>query len=217
MSLPNTMTAMTNQSAALATPGLLAWVDGVGCFQLLPGKQWRLGGPGGEPAADIVVCGDLSRRAAEIIRRGSRYVLNRYTDKSKLPIRPQELVNVTPFHLGTRDDIQFEFSRTHPLSASATLHLTSRQRISPVCDGIVLVADTCIFAASDSSHVVCSDAVSPVVLLIGGDGRWYAKGNASFTLNGLKTQGLTALEFPCRLDAGETVIALEQIVRPKAE
>jgi hypothetical protein len=211
-----TMTSTPEQTEADGTalpPAALAWVDGVGCFQLLPGKQWCVGGPGGNPAADIVICGDISRRAAEISRRGSRYILNRFIAASKPEStgRPLELSTDTTFNLGSTNDVQIKFSRSHPLSASAVLRLISRHRTEPACDAMILVADTCIFGPSDAAHVVCPEAIGPLVFLIGNEGRWYVKGSAPFRVNDERVQGMVPLTLPCRVESGETVIALERL------
>lgn len=176
-----------------------------------------MGGPGGEPAAEVTICGDLSRRAAEILRRGSRYVLHgvSLTGSGELRSdRPIEMSGVQRVKLTS--SIEMEFSQPHPLSASAVLRVTSRHRMSPACDGVVLVADTCIFGPSSSAHVVCPDALGTVVLLVGEDGQWRVKGSDNLRLDGNVIQGIVPLSFPCRLESGETVIALESLPRATA-
>ncbi len=197
----------------MPTP-VLAWVDAVGCFQLIPGRRWRIGGPGGDPPAEITICGDLSRRAAEILRRGSRYVLHGMSvtgEENLRSDRPIELAGNQRVKLTST--IELQFSQPHPLSASATLKLASRHRLSPACNGMVLVADTCIFGPSASSHIICPDALSTIVLLVGEDGQWRAKGAEQLRLDGAEVRGIVPLPLPCRLESGETVIALEPLPR----
>lgn len=203
---------------------VLAWVDGVGSYLLVPGKQWRIGGPGGNPAAEIVVYGDLSRRAAEISRRGGRYLLHhmstvgspqgfdgttlREGSAGNLTLPLRELTGTMPFRVGS---VEFEFSQRHPLSASANLRVVSRQRTSPACNEIVLVADTCIFAATSAAHVVCPDATEAITLMVGNDGFWRAKGDNELKIDGSLTRSMVKIGVPCRLEVADTVIALEPI------
>ncbi len=196
---------------------VLAWVDAVGVFQLRPGRRWRIGGPGGDPPAEITICGDLSRRAAEVLRRGSRYVLHGFSAAPGGELRsdrPQELSGVQRFKLGV--GIELEFAQPHPLSASATMRMVSRHRFDPAADRIVLVADTCIFGPSASSHIVCPDASQSVVLTVGEDGNWRVKATDGLKIDGRAATGMVPLSLPCRIEAGDFVMALEPLGRSTA-
>lgn len=190
-------------------PRWLLWIDGVGGYLLLPGDEWMIGGPSGADQNEICVQGDLSRREVCLRRQANEYVLQPLGTVqlgARRLTRPEVLRDGDRFTVAS--NVCFEFSLHHPLSASAVLTLSSRQRLQPRCDGIILVADTCILSPNRSAHVVVADLAGEEVLLHRG-GEWFVRGGDTTTVDGIPASGRTKVSPGSRLQCGEVTMSLE--------
>jgi hypothetical protein len=193
-------------------PRWLLWIDGVGGYLLLPGNEWMIGGPSGADQNEICVQGDLSRREVCLRRQANEYVLQPLGAVqlgARRLTRPEVLRDGDRFTVGS--NVIFEFSLPHPLSASAALALSSRQRLQPRCDGIILVADTCILSPTRSAHVVVADLIGEEVLLYR-SGEWFVRGGEATTVDGIPANGRTKVCPGSRLQFGEVTMSLECLV-----
>lgn len=201
-------------------PRWLLWVDGVGGYLLLPGDDWTIGGPSGSDDAEICVQGDLSRREACIRRQGSDYVLQplgtvllggRRMNRPAM-LRDGDLLNLGPVASGSSvgGGVRVEFSKPHPLSASARLTMMGRHRTSPRCDGIILLADTCILGPTRSSHIPTAMAEAEVVLLYR-EGQWFCRSTCEGVLDGQSVQGRVNLPAGSRMEVAGLAFTLEAV------
>ena len=207
----------------------LLWVDGVGGYMLLPGDDWTIGGPSGSEDSEICIQGDLSRREACIRRQGSDYILQPLGTVllgGRRLSRPAELRDGDLITLGsgavdsgaTRPlrpmdgnplrGARLEFSRPHPLSASARLRLDSRHKTRPRADGIILLADTCVLGPARGSHIVTPEAECEVILVQRGD-QWYCRSAGGTEIDGETRQGRVAIPIGTRVESGGLAFTLE--------
>ena len=147
------------------------WVDAVGGFLVCMDNTIVLGQPSGGHQPTIPLLADVSRRHAVVRRDAGQYVLE--------PLGPTKLDGntiTTPTVLGNQHDIQLgesvrlRFTRPHALSSTARLEVTSRHKIDPHVDAVLLVAESCVMGSSSHSHVACRDWASELILYRGGEG-----------------------------------------------
>ena len=206
----------------------LLWVDGVGGFLVLPGDDWTIGGPSGAEDSEICIQGDLARREACIRRQGSDYVLqplgtvmlggrrmSRPTllkdgDKMLLGTGAAESrTSANPVYSGmTGRGVRMEFSKPHPLSASARLILESRHKTRPRSDGIILMADTCILGPSRACHISTAIADNELVLLLR-EGRWFCRGAGETLVDGVASSGRVEVPVGAKVENGGLCFTLE--------
>lgn len=192
----------------------MLWIDGVGGFFVAAGDEWLIGGPGSGSSVDINVQGDLSRRAAAIRRQGSDYVLQPLATtrlQSETLDRPALMRSGDLFQLGT--SVQFRFTKSHPLSSSARLDLVSRHRTQPRCDGVVLLADTCVIGPSKGAHIHCSHWTSDAILFVS-EGVWRIRSDESISVDGVVAGSTATLRPNCRIEGEVLAMSMEQRLRP---
>jgi hypothetical protein len=143
----------------------LLWVDGVGGYLVCLGDEVLLGQSTSCGQVDVPICADISRRHAQICRRGDGYVIEPFqrTRVNDQVIRDKTLLSSgDEIELG--ESVRLRFRQPHALSASARLDLVSRHRTSPSADGILLMAESCVLGPKLQNHVVCQDWQNDVVL-----------------------------------------------------
>lgn len=212
----------------------LLWVDGVGGFLLLPGDDWTIGGPSGSDDAEICIQGDLSRREACIRRQAEDYVLQplgtvllsgrrmqrptllRDGDIATLGPRATEIIPGS-IAAGTASQsrpqsrgVRLEFTKPHPLSASARLRVDSRHKTRPRSDAIILLADTCIIGPTRACHIMAPSAEQEIVLLHQSD-TWFCRGGQETRLDGQPHEGRVTLEPGVRVETAGLTFSLEFI------
>jgi hypothetical protein len=165
------------------TGRFILWVDSVGGFLVCMADRVTLGqslpsslaGPDDADAKsndriEVPILGDLSRRHAVIRRDAEGYWVE--------PLRETRLDGRGVAAATTLDDgrvielgaVRLRFRRPHPLSATARLEPVSHHRTHPHTDGVLLMADTCILSADNSSHVQIPDLSGQVILFREGEG-----------------------------------------------
>ena len=210
----------------------LLWVDGVGGYLLVPGDDWTIGGPSGADEAEICVQGDLSRREACIRRQGSDYVLQplgtvllggRRMNRPAM-LRDGDMVVLgsgaaqsgaaqcvpRPHDLPLTRGVRMEFSRPHPLSASAKLRIDTRHKTRPRSDAVILLADTCILGPTRGSHILAADATGEVVLLFR-QGSWFCRSEGETIVDGKASQGRVEVPIGSRVETSGLSLTLEAI------
>lgn len=165
------------------------WIDGVGGYLLCPADEIVIGQAISGSNADVAVVGDLSRQAAAIRRNGGDYLLQPIQEtriNGAVVERPQLLRDGQVIELGPR--VRIRFSKPSPLSSSARLDLVSLHRWKPSVDGILLLADSCIFGPRTPSHVLCPDWQHELLLFKGAD-QWYFRTAAEVQVSGKPHSG----------------------------
>lgn len=143
----------------------LLWIDAVGGYLVCLAEEIWIGqaAPGNNIAVPIQA--ELSRRHAKLRRSGDGYVLEAehpVTVHGAPLVGKHLLTDGDEFELGR--GVKLRFRQPHPLSLTARLEIVSRHRTQPGCDGILLMAESCVLGPKWQSHVVCRDWANDVVL-----------------------------------------------------
>lgn len=176
-------TVTPSQSNQHSGPRMVAWIDAVGGYLVCLGDTIVLGRPDPVGGVDVPILADLSRRHAVIRREGGDYVLE---PRNKVTINGVKLTEPTVVHdgdsIGLSDAVELKFTRPHVLSATAVLQLQTHNKLEPAVDGIVLMADTCVFGPQAHSHVRCRKWSEELVLFRHGD-ELRCRGNSPLTID----------------------------------
>jgi hypothetical protein len=142
----------------------MIWVDAVGGFLVCVGDEVTIGQAVVDAHVDVPLVADIARRHATIRRDPEGYVVDPHGE-TRLDDRvlksPAPLADAAALRFGP---VGMRFRRPHPLSATARLELTSSHRLRPSCDGVLLLAQSCVLGAKSTSHIVCPDWESEVML-----------------------------------------------------
>ena len=209
----NGAVAEEDTMASERQPGrrLAAWIDGVGGYMLCLDDEVLIGQPAPGANADIPILADLSRRHASIRREGESYVLTPIhtvsVDGQKLS-GPIVLGNDTLIQLGNSTKLRFR--RPHALSATAVLTLESNHKTEPAVDGIVLMADSCIFGTESHCHIRCREFGESLVLFRRGENLHFRSG-ASLEIDGQLADRDAPLPANCRLEAENLAMSFEDL------
>lgn len=160
------------------------WIDGVGCWFLHPAERLTFGGPiesgSTEPAADLCLMANLSRRHATIERTGESYRMETAAGEvNGVAVRGETfLKNGDVVTLG--NNVRMRFRQPSVLSASAVLTpdgpswprmFTAKQTPGTV-DGIVLMDEVCLLGPGSDAHIACPDWDDKVILHRRNGGLW---------------------------------------------
>ena len=162
----------------------IMWIDGVGGYLLCQQDEVMIGHATSVPTADLLIMGDLSRQAIAIRRTGSDYLLQPYQETQidgTRTHRPQLLRHGQTIAVGS--SVRLKFSKPSPLSSTARLDLVSHHRWKPAVDGVLLLADSCIFGPRSPSQVPCPHWQCEL-LLYKVNGQWCFRTAAETQVNG---------------------------------
>ena len=190
---------------------LIAWVDAVGGYLICLGDQVILGQPAPGGGADVPILADLSRRHAVVRRDGEGYTLvplQMTKLDGQVIERPVPLVDGNEIELG--DGVKLRFRRPHPLSATAVLDFVSQHRTRPKVDGVILMAQTCVFSPRQTSHVRCRSWNDEVILFREGKKLGFRTNN-SVTVDGQKQERRGLVGANARIQGGDFAINLEEL------
>jgi hypothetical protein len=140
------------------------WVDAVGGFLVCVGDEVTFGQAVADARVDVPLVADVARRHATIRRDAEGYVID---PSAETWLADRRLDSAAPLgdaatlRLGP---VALRFRQPHPLSATARIDLASPHRLRPSCDGVLLLAQSCVLGAKATSHVVCPDWEHEVVL-----------------------------------------------------
>jgi hypothetical protein len=143
----------------------MVWIDGVGGYLLCSAEELLIGAPSSDSGVSIPIVGDISRRAAVLHRRESDFIIQPIGDvrlNGHRLSRPQLLRDQDLVQLGSQ--VQMRVAKPHPLSGTLRLDLVSRHRTEPSCDGIILLADTCVLSSAANAHIPCPSWAHELVL-----------------------------------------------------
>jgi hypothetical protein len=88
--------------------------------------------------------------------------------------------------------------------------MTSRHRTQPWSDAVLLVADTLVIGPNPSSHVVCQDLDSEIVLIYR-NGAWSIRSAGNLEVDGKVMSGSSDLNENCRVTGEGISMSLEAI------
>ena len=189
----------------------IAWVDAVGGYLVCLGDQVILGQADPAGSADVPILADLSRRHAVIRRDGEGYTL---TPLQTTLLNGRRLEGPTPLVDGCEielgDGVRLRFRRPHPLSATAVLDFVSRHRTRTKVDGVVLMAQTCVFSPRRTAHVPCRDWPEEVILFREGK-NLACRTNTTLSIDGKPQTGRGPVGPNSRIQAGDFAITLEEV------
>lgn len=137
----------------MPAPRYKIWIDGVGCWNLVFGSRWTIGGPGSQ--ADMMLLAPLDADAGTIAANHDGYEL--ISSHTKRRLTHEETLK---WDAG----VALKFCRPHPWTAAATLQPASSHRPIDHADGLILGAGPCVLGAEPDCHVVCPEWTHGVVL-----------------------------------------------------
>lgn len=199
------------------TERLWLWVDGVGGFLVCEADTVVIGQPVLDASVDVPILADISRRHAQIRRRGESYLLEAWREV-KIDGQPVDRIGLLRpdriIELG--GGVRLRFSQPHPLSLSARLDIVSRHRTQPTSDGILLVHDTLVLGPSRDSHIVCPEWSHELVLYRQA-GEWFCRAaGVELSIDGITTRGRTSITRRSRVVGPDFSISLEPWSNPPA-
>lgn len=193
-------------------PRMVLWIDAVGGYLVCMGEEVIIGQAGPGSAADIAIQADLSRRHARLRREGEGYVLEPLVRGVKFDGKPVQgptlLSDGDEFELGA--GVRLRFRKPHVLSASARLELVSYHRFQPLCDAVLLMAESCVLGPKWQNHVVCRDWAQDLVLYRQ-DGRLLCRAMESIEIDGKLCDGRGPLTTRSRVVGSDFSLSIEPI------
>ena len=201
--------AMLRSSYPSQTENRILWIDGVGGFLLVERDEVVIGQAISGNQTDIRIVGDVSRRAASIRRSGGDYLLQAFQPSwldGRSVDRPQLLQDGSQVQLG--DCVQLGFNQPNPLSATASLHLTSLNKFKPNVDAVLLLAESCVIGPAAGSHIHCPTWESELLMFRHGD-TWFFRTLQSVQVDGKEQVGQIALVPGMRMQGEDFSLSVE--------
>jgi hypothetical protein len=170
------------------------WIDGVGAFLLCDATEVVLGQAHPSSDVDIMVAGDISRRAIVFRRSGDEHLLQ--------PLQPTKINGITIDRatllkdrdlIQIGDRVQLGYYRPSPLSGTARLELVSRHRWHQSIDGVLLLGDSCVLGPSATSHILCP-YWSKEVLLFRHRQQWMCRTGQPLEIDGKSSESPIVVE-----------------------
>jgi hypothetical protein len=194
----------------------LLWIDGVGGYLVCEGEEVVLGQPVAGSRVDVPILGDLSRSHATIRRSGEGHLI---VPRRTTRLEGREIEETTALADGATLElgrgVKLRFRRPNALSCTARLDFISRHRTEPACDGVILMADSCIVGPAASSHIACPEWRQPLVLFRrndeSGSDRLYCKLDGEYQIDGEPGNGARPLRRDSRIMNEDFSIKLEEL------
>lgn len=189
-------------------PRFYLWIDGVGGYLVCLGSRLTFGQALPEARVDVPLVADVSRLHATLTRDGEGYLLE--------AVRPVQVngAMVTKALLQPNDRVtigascQFQFRLPVPGSTTARLDLVSGHRLPTSVEGVLLMAETLVMAATTQSHVQITDLRESVVLFKHRDGLGL-RHPGEMRVNGQKITGRTLLPPNATISGEDIGFAIE--------
>lgn len=142
----------------------LLLLDGTGSALLTTREVVRLGRMGGGAHSDLELPGDLLSHHATIHRDGDDYFLSAVgpAEVNRHPVQRKLLRDGDRIQLGR--SVRMVFSQPSERSGSATLKLSSRNRLNDDVSMVVLFKDTCLVGPQRSCHIRTREGRAQLVL-----------------------------------------------------
>ncbi len=169
--------AAPGRSNALASNRWQLWIDRGGGYQILQGKYFSIGGPGGDDPADIAVRYRWSRRMATLIRwdHGDAICLGAELGAAAArPLGPDQDLPISPE--ADEQPLRLRYQRPCPLSGSAVVMVLPPHRLCGPADATVLFDQTLLIGPEAFNHIrVAALSAQGWVLFRRGD-QWWIRG-----------------------------------------
>lgn len=190
----------------------LLWVDAVGGYLVCLADEIWIGQSAAGNGIAVPIQAELSRRHAKLRRSGDGYVLEAEHPVSidGQPLQGKRLLaDGDEFELGR--GVKLRFRQPHPLSATARVEMISRHRTIPGCDGILLMAESCVLGPKWQNHVICREWPHDVVLYRQGD-ELFCRSMEQIAVDGVVLEGRGKLSPNSRVE-GETLSFSLELVK----
>lgn len=200
----------------------LLWVDGVGGYLVCTGNRVTFGqaAAGGGPV-DVPLFAEVSRVHAEVSRDGEGYLIEagragggagavpravRVNDAeaARAVLAPGDRVTLGP-------TCQFVFSRPVGVSGTACLKLTSGHRLTPLVEGVVLMANELILGPGPDAHVVVPGAPGRVLLYRSREGLGVRVPDGPFKVNDRPCADRAPLPVPAGVETDTLTFSVEPV------
>jgi hypothetical protein len=163
---------VSNSVPASALPmshSKILWIDGVGSYAICDQNEVAIGQAYPGNHVDLAIRGDLSRRAAIILRHGEDHLIQ---PLQTIFINGCEIDRAAVLHDGARigigSRIELRYVRPTQLSGTARLELTSNTRWQPLLSAALLMGESCVLGPDSNCHVVCPEWTDKIVLFRNG-------------------------------------------------
>lgn len=186
----------------------LLWVDGVGGFLICVADLAVLGQAGADPAPDVPLLADISRRHACLRRDCEGFVLEAEKRVRVNGVEAERAVLRSGDRVTLGDSCQLRFELPLAGSTTARLSLVSGHRLACPADEVLLMSDTLIFGAKQA-HVHVATLRSPIVLFRSGAGL-SLRHAGRMTLDGKPAADRVELPFGAPLVLDELSLSLER-------
>ncbi|MBX9579564.1 MAG: hypothetical protein K2X87_04580, partial [Gemmataceae bacterium] len=204
----------------------LLWVDGVGGYLVCTGNRVTFGQAvvGGGPV-DVPLFAEVSRVHAEVTRDGEGYLIEagrsavaagataspravRVNDAEavRAVLAPGDRVTLGP-------TCQFVFGRPVGVSGTACLRLTSGHRLTPLVEGVLLMANELILGPGPDAHVVVPDAPGRVLVYRSRDGLGVRVPDGRFKVNDRPFSDRAPLPLPAGVETDTLTFSVEPVGR----
>ncbi|MCA9064494.1 MAG: FHA domain-containing protein [Planctomycetaceae bacterium] len=161
------------------------WIDGVGAWQLLIGRNFLVGAPTLESdEADISLLANISRRHATIQKIQEDWFIQAHqsTVVSGRSVGDRAVLRTgDEIQLGER--VRLGFRIPSVLSSSAVVDFESHHRPSQSVNGIILMTDSCLLGPRQDYHVCCHDWPDLMILFVQ-DGQLRCRSRMPFRVDG---------------------------------
>lgn len=177
---------LSESTPTAASPVL--WIDGVGGFMLCDAQEVVIGQAVPGNNVELMVVGDLSRRASAIRRSGEDHLLQPLQSVSVNNVKIERatlLKDGDLLSLGQR--VSMRYVKPNRLSATARLEILSRNRWQPSVDAVLLLGDSCILGPSSAAHILCPFWTNDVVLFRNRD-QWMCRSSQPLEVDGKETK-----------------------------
>ena len=194
------------------TDRFLMWVDAVGGYLVCLNDQLTIGQARPNSHVEIPLAADIASQHARLKRQGKEgdYVLE---PLSQVMVQHQEINSPTLLYDGDMISLgsaQLQFTKPHPLSASARLDLIGSSRTNPYTDAILLMSDTLIIGNNMANHVVYHGEDHQVVLYQQ-DGKLLCRSNQPVNLDGIVDQRGGELFYGSQVKSDLISFSLEEV------
>jgi hypothetical protein len=190
---------------------LLCWVDGVGGYLVCLSPRISLGRATGDASVDVPLFADVSRLHAYLSRDSEGgYVLEavRPVKVNGKSVEKALLKDGDQLTLGSACHLKFR----QPLAVSSTarLDLVSRHRLPLSIDGVLLMADACLFGDNADTHVRVPGLNRPFALVRHQEGV-AAQCAGAYQVDGKECKGRTPLTTKSTILVDEARLTLEPL------
>ena len=190
----------------------LIWIDAVGGYLVCLNDHLTIGQARPGSPVDIPLVADISSKHARLKRQGDEgdYVIEPI---AQVFVQNKEIQTPTLLHHGdiiTLGSAQLQFTKPHPLSASARFDLLGSSRTNPYADAILLMNDTLIVGNNMANHVVYHGEDHQLVLYRQNE-KLLCRSDQLMNLDGVMEQSDGELFYGSQMKSDRISFSLEEV------